>query len=155
MSSQHDRPAAGVNRADFMRATLAASLAVALPGGVMAATGKSAGARMRKRKIASTGEELPVVGCGTWVGFGHAPGTAEYARLPGVLEALFDAGGSLLDSSPMYGRSEKTTGELLAKSSRRAQAFLATKVSMAFFALYFSSRLTTVNSTSRAGRAMA
>jgi aryl-alcohol dehydrogenase-like predicted oxidoreductase len=65
---------------------------------------------MLTRKIPSTGELLPVVGCGTWQGFGHAPGSAEYARLPGVVEALFDAGGTVLDSSPMYGRSEKTTG---------------------------------------------
>ena len=128
MSSIHPERAMGVNRAEFMRATLAVSLAATLPGGVAATTRKSAGAPMRKREIPSTGEELPMVGCGTWVGFGHAPGTAEYARLPGVLQALFDAGGTLLDSSPMYGRSEKTTGELLAQSSRRAQAFLATKV---------------------------
>ncbi|QKV55035.1 aldo/keto reductase [Comamonas antarctica] len=117
-----------MNRAGFLRASLAASLAVALPGGASAAAGSAPASQMRKRRIAKTGEELPVIGCGTWVGFGHAPGTPEYARLPGVLEALFDAGGTLLDSSPMYGRSEQTTGELLARSSRRGQAFLATKV---------------------------
>ncbi|WP_159913921.1 aldo/keto reductase [Pantoea sp. 18069] len=116
--------ATGVNRAQFMRATLAASLAMGLHQGLAAAPARA----MHQRKIASTGEALPVVGCGTWRGFGHAPGTPEYARLPGVLEALFDAGGTLLDSSPMYGRSERTTGELLAQSRRRSQAFLATKV---------------------------
>lgn len=127
MNSIHPE-SAGVNRAGFLRASLAASLAVALPGGASAAAGGAGASQMRKRRIAKTGEELPVIGCGTWVGFGHAPGTPEYARLPGVLEALFDAGGTLLDSSPMYGRSEQTTGELLARSSRRGQAFLATKV---------------------------
>lgn len=118
--------AAVVNRAQFLRASLAAPLALALPGRALAAPGEAS--PMRRRRIGKTGEELPVVGCGTWVGFGHAPGSPEYARLPGVLEALFDAGGTLLDSSPMYGRSEQTTGELLARSGRRGQAFLATKV---------------------------
>nr|WP_245597891.1 aldo/keto reductase [Ottowia thiooxydans] len=83
---------------------------------------------MITRKIPTTGELLPVVGCGTWQGFGHAEGSAEYLRLPGVVDALFEAGGTVLDSSPMYGRSEKTTGELLAKSKHRSKAFLATKV---------------------------
>lgn len=128
MSPNHYENAAGVNRASFLRAALAASLAGALPGVASAAADGARSGAMRKRRIAKTGEQLPVVGCGTWVGFGHAPGTPEYARLPGVLEALFDAGGTLLDSSPMYGRSERTTGELLAQSSRRRQAFLATKV---------------------------
>ncbi len=128
MNPHHLENTAGVNRARFLRAALAASLAASLPGGASAAADGARSGAMRRRRIAKTGEELPVVGCGTWVGFGHAPGTPEYARLPGVLEALFDAGGTLLDSSPMYGRSERTTGELLARSSRRRQAFLATKV---------------------------
>lgn len=120
----HPIEAPAMNRAQFMRATLAASLAMGLQPGLAAAPARA----MQQRKIPSSGEALPVVGCGTWRGFGHAPGTPEYARLPGVLEALFDAGGTLLDSSPMYGRSEKTTGELLAKARHGRQAFLATKV---------------------------
>ncbi|RYF31894.1 MAG: aldo/keto reductase, partial [Comamonadaceae bacterium] len=78
--------------------------------------------------IPSTREALPVIGCGTWIGFDHRPGSAEYQRLPGVLDALFAAGGSVVDSSPMYGRAEETTGELLGASKQRARAFLATKV---------------------------
>lgn len=117
----------GVNRAQFLRTLLAAGLAGNAGAAAPEAPAAPAG-RMQKRRIPATGEELAVVGCGTWVGFGHAPGTPEYARLPAVVEALFDAGGSVLDSSPMYGLAERTTGELLARSSRRGQAFLATKV---------------------------
>ncbi|WGT63469.1 aldo/keto reductase [Variovorax paradoxus] len=84
---------------------------------------------MNTRPIPSTQEALPVVGCGTWIGFDQRPGTDEYKRLPGVLDALFAAGGKLIDSSPMYGRSEETTGDLLAASKQREnKAFLATKV---------------------------
>ncbi len=83
---------------------------------------------MNTRPIPSTGEALPVVGCGTYIGFDQAAGSPGYALLPGVVEALLDAGGSVFDSSPMYGRAEATTGELLAANGRRADTFLATKV---------------------------
>ncbi len=83
---------------------------------------------MNTRPIPSTQEALPVIGCGTWLGFDYSPGTAEYARLPGVLDALFDAGGRVVDSSPMYGRAEANTGDLLAAAKTRDKAFLATKV---------------------------
>ncbi len=80
------------------------------------------------RPIPSTQEALPVVGCGTWIGFDQRPGSAEYQRLAGVVDALFAAGGRVIDSSPMYGRAEETTGELLTASGQRSKAFLATKV---------------------------
>ena len=80
------------------------------------------------RPIPSTGEALPVIGCGTYIGFDVAPGSPGYGQLPGVLDALFAAGGSVLDSSPMYGRAEATTGELLAAAGSRDKAFIATKV---------------------------
>lgn len=83
---------------------------------------------MITRPIPSSGEALPVIGCGTWLGFDVAPGSSGFQRLPGVLEALFAAGGSVLDSSPMYGRAQAATGELLAASPERGKAFLATKV---------------------------
>jgi diketogulonate reductase-like aldo/keto reductase len=45
-----------------------------------------------------------------------------------VLQCLFAAGGSVLDSSPMYGRAEQAVGRLLAASGTRSRAFIATKV---------------------------
>ena len=83
---------------------------------------------MNTRPIPATGEPLPVIGCGTYLGFDRAPGSADFEELPGVVAALLDAGGRVLDSSPMYGRAEATTGELLAASGRRDEVFLATKV---------------------------
>jgi diketogulonate reductase-like aldo/keto reductase len=71
---------------------------------------------------------LPVIGLGTYINFDVAPATADYQRLPDVLRALFAAGGSVVDSSPMYGRAEQTTGELLEAMTPRPTAFLATKV---------------------------
>ncbi|MCC7275105.1 MAG: aldo/keto reductase [Alphaproteobacteria bacterium] len=95
-----------------------------------AATGRAAmaGERMATRPIPSTGEALPVVGCGTWRTFDVGAGTAERAPLAAVLDALFAAGGSVIDSSPMYGASEGVVGDLLAAAGSRDRAFLATKV---------------------------
>jgi aryl-alcohol dehydrogenase-like predicted oxidoreductase len=83
---------------------------------------------MHTRPIPSSGERLPVVGCGTYVGFDAEPGSSSYRELPAVLKTLFDAGGSVIDSSPMYGRAETSVGELLEASQAHGRAFLATKV---------------------------
>ncbi|HTR87185.1 MAG TPA: aldo/keto reductase [Reyranella sp.] len=95
-----------------------------LGGPAMAETG----APMNKRKIQSTGEMLPVIGLGTWRGFDVGTATADRAPLADVLAALFEAGGSVIDSSPMYGRAEGVTGDLLSEAGTRDKAFIATKV---------------------------
>ena len=83
---------------------------------------------MHVRPIPSTGEALPVIGCGTYMGFDRAPGSAGFADLSGVLAALFDAGGRVVDSSPMYGKAEAAVGEHLAAGGPQRRPFLATKV---------------------------
>jgi aryl-alcohol dehydrogenase-like predicted oxidoreductase len=83
---------------------------------------------MHTRPIPSTGEQLPVIGCGTYRGFDVRPDGAAYARLHQVLAALFAAGGSVVDSSPMYGKAEAVAGGLLAESKAHDKAFIATKV---------------------------
>lgn len=83
---------------------------------------------MHTRAIPSTGEPLPVIGCGTYLGFDHSPGSAAFAALPGVLRALFDAGGTVVDSSPMYGKAEAALGQVLDEAGVRSRAFVATKV---------------------------
>ena len=83
---------------------------------------------MLTRPIPSTGEEIPVIGLGTWRAFDV--GTDEAARRPlrEVLRLFLDAGGRIIDSSPMYGRAEGVTGDLMAELPRHPRAFLATKV---------------------------
>ena len=116
-----------MTRAEFLRLSAGAIVACTLGGRAPRSLASPAPA-MRKRPIPSSGEALPVIGLGTYQGFDVTPGSAAYAQLPGVLRALFAAGGSVIDSSPMYGRAEATTGELLAASGTRSQAFLAAKV---------------------------
>jgi aryl-alcohol dehydrogenase-like predicted oxidoreductase len=83
---------------------------------------------MDTRAIPSTGEQLPVIGCGTWKAFDVAPDGASVEQLTGVLRALFDAGGSMVDSSPMYGRAESVVGKCLSTLKPPDRAFVATKV---------------------------
>lgn len=83
---------------------------------------------MLTRNIPSSGEALPMIGVGTYRGFDVAPRSDEYKRLAKVLDELFRAGGTVIDSSPMYGRAEQSTGELLSIHQPRSPAFLATKV---------------------------
>src|SRR6516162_4903413 len=84
--------------------------------------------RMQRRKIPSSGEMLPVVGCGTWRTFDVGASAQDRAPLVEVLRILFEAGGSVIDSSPMYGAAEGVDGDLLAAAGSRDKAFIATKV---------------------------
>jgi diketogulonate reductase-like aldo/keto reductase len=110
-----------MSRRHFMRAAVGA--------GVLGVTGKLAMASsMMTRPIPKTGERLPVIGLGTWQTFDV--GAAKSAREPlkEVLREFVRLGGSVIDSSPMYGRSESVTGDLAAELGLQKQLFLATKV---------------------------
>jgi diketogulonate reductase-like aldo/keto reductase len=83
---------------------------------------------MRSRAIPSSGEMMPVVGLGTWPVFDVGEGEAARRPLRKVARLLLDSGARIIDSSPMYGRAEAVTGDLLAELQARPSAFLATKV---------------------------
>lgn len=83
---------------------------------------------MLSRPIPSTGELMPVIGLGTWPVFDVGAGEAVSRPLREVVQLLLDAGSRMIDSSPMYGRAEAVTGDLLVDLHARPRAFLATKV---------------------------
>jgi aryl-alcohol dehydrogenase-like predicted oxidoreductase len=83
---------------------------------------------MRGRTISSTGEELPVIGLGTWQTFDVGGGAAARAPLRTVLQDFAAAGAKVVDSSPMYGRSEQVVGDLVRDLDLRSRLFIATKV---------------------------
>jgi len=85
-------------------------------------------AEMNKRSIPSTGESIPIVGLGTWQTFDVGGGTADRAPLQEVLKQLVTQGGMVVDSSPMYGRSEQVVGDLSKAEQLTDQLFMATKV---------------------------
>ncbi len=80
---------------------------------------------MNTRPIPRTGEQLPVIGMGTWQTF-DVDGTPD--ALVDVITKLLDGGARVIDSSPMYGKAETATGSLLAKTNKLGVPFLATKV---------------------------
>lgn len=78
---------------------------------------------METRAFGATGIELPVIGMGSWQTLDLPAGEQPLADQ--VVSSALDAGTTVFDSSPMYGRSEEVLGKALAP--RRADAFLATK----------------------------
>jgi aryl-alcohol dehydrogenase-like predicted oxidoreductase len=102
--------------------TLGALLAL---GGERATLARTA---MTTRTIPKSGEKLPCVGLGTWQTFDVGTAPAERAAVQEVLRTFFAAGGTVIDSSPMYGRAEQVTGEAVAAIGAAGKPFLATKV---------------------------
>jgi aryl-alcohol dehydrogenase-like predicted oxidoreductase len=83
---------------------------------------------MSTRVIPKSGEKLPCVGLGTWQTFDIGSSAAEKSAVADVLRAFFDAGGRVIDSSPMYGRAEQATGDAVTALGATGKPFLATKV---------------------------
>ncbi|HEY5952117.1 MAG TPA: aldo/keto reductase [Kofleriaceae bacterium] len=82
---------------------------------------------LHTRAIPKSGEQLPVVGLGTWQTFDVGSGKDERKAVAEVLAKFLAAGMKVIDSSPMYGRAEEVTGDELA-GIKDAAPFLATKV---------------------------
>lgn len=91
---------------------------------------------LQTRIIPSSGERLPVVGLGTWQAFdiaGERPEPdathlAMQTEAAAALQRFVELGGSLVDSSPMYGSAEQMLGTLAARQSLHPKLFIATKV---------------------------
>ena len=81
-----------------------------------------------RRAIPSSGEQLPVMGLGTYQAFDVGDDASAREQLRRVLRDLVAKGGSVIDSSPMYGRAEGVVGDLSAELELRPSLFLATKV---------------------------
>jgi diketogulonate reductase-like aldo/keto reductase len=82
---------------------------------------------MITRIIPSSGEILPVIGLGTWQTF-NVSDKSTYPALETVLQTLHRGGGSLIDSSPMYGMAEQVIGDITSGMDTRNDFFYATKV---------------------------
>ena len=69
-----------------------------------------------------------MIGVGTYQTFDVSKNAANRAALEEVLRTLVRHGGSVVDSSPMYGRAEAVVGDLAHQAGLTASLFLATKV---------------------------
>lgn len=83
---------------------------------------------MHTRPIPATGEALPVIGLGTYQVLDVDDTAAATTPLEPVVRAFVDGGGTVIDSSPMYGNAETIAGTLTERLALRRRVFLATKV---------------------------
>jgi diketogulonate reductase-like aldo/keto reductase len=83
---------------------------------------------MHERTLGRTTTSLPVIGMGSSNTFDVGDSASERAPLAEVLHALHEAGGKVIDTSPMYGRSEVVLGDLTTQMRPRPPFWLATKV---------------------------
>jgi diketogulonate reductase-like aldo/keto reductase len=98
-----------------------------MTGNIRAQQPQATGAAI-KRAIPSTGEQIPVIGLGTYQAFDVGNDAPAREQLREVLRELVAKGGSVIDSSPMYGRAESVAGDMTAELNLRPSLFLATKV---------------------------
>ncbi len=91
-------------------------------------TSTSSSGHMLARPIGRTAERLPVIGMGSSNTFDVGVAPVERAPLVDVLRELTAAGGSVVDTSPMYGRSEGVLGDLIEELALRPRLWIATKV---------------------------
>ena len=104
---------------------------LAAQGAGLAIGGAEAQARKRPlvlRPIPSSGEMIPGIGMGTSRTFDTAGDEKTLATLSEILSAFFAGGGTVIDSSPMYGEAESRVGDVLRQKSSRPNVFAATKV---------------------------
>jgi diketogulonate reductase-like aldo/keto reductase len=116
------------SRRTFTRCLLQASAGCLLLPGTWPALPLTLSQKMLTRPIPATGELLPALGLGTWQTFDVGPAPQDREPLQQVLRLFADMGGTLIDSSPMYGRSEEVTGDLSVALGLEKKLFLATKV---------------------------
>ncbi len=88
---------------------------------------KEAIAPILKKKIPSTREMIPVIGMGTWITFNVGKIKSLRDQRTEVLKAFLNAGGTVIDSSPMYGSSEEVLGYAINKLAAQEEVFAATK----------------------------
>lgn len=111
-----------LNRRQFIQAATGLATGLLLPG---MAAGEDEPIR---KAIPSSGELLPVIGMGTSRTFETGGDPEMLARLQAVMQAFFDHGGGMIDSSPMYGSAQRVIGQLLPGITGERNLFSATKV---------------------------
>jgi diketogulonate reductase-like aldo/keto reductase len=101
---------------------------LALIAAMLAAPRLVQAAEPMQRAIPSTGEKLPVIGLGTWQVLDVAAAGPDFDAAERTVRGFLAARGRLIDSSPMYGRSEERIGDILSRIGPQAPVFLATKI---------------------------
>ncbi|PKR47481.1 MULTISPECIES: aldo/keto reductase [Thalassospira] len=120
-----------IDRRRFMQGAgalgLSASLGALMPGVAHGALRKDVPDIIRKQ-VPSTGEAIPAVGLGSWITFNVGNDMALRDQCADVVSAFFNAGGRMIDSSPMYGSAQEVIGYCLDKLGAHDRVFSTDKV---------------------------
>lgn len=114
-----------ISRRELIRQLLATGATAALWPLVAAAQARGP---IITRRIPSSGEAIPVIGLGSWITFNVGDDSAARDSCTNVMRAFFEAGGRMIDSSPMYGSSQDVIGYGLTRLRFPSSLFSAEKV---------------------------
>lgn len=117
-----------MSQTDDRRPRLTRRHAIALIAAAAATPRLATAAQPILRAIPASGEKLPALGLGTWQVLDVPPAGAEFEAALGAVRSFLAAGGRVIDSSPMYARSEARIGDILAALAPAEKPFLATKI---------------------------
>jgi len=110
------------------RRTLLKGMAAAASAAILPIPALRAQDSFHTKPIHSTGEQMPIVGLGSWITFNVGNDPKLLDECAAVMAAFFEAGGRMIDCSPMYGSSQPTIGYGLKKLGYPDAVFSAEKV---------------------------
>ncbi|MBT7954396.1 MAG: aldo/keto reductase [Rhodospirillaceae bacterium] len=112
-----------LSRRSVLSGLAATGIASAIPTGIV-----QAAKPLHLRKLHSTGETIPAIGLGSFITLDVGSSLGQWRSRQQVVQAFLDEGGRMIDSSPMYGSSEKMIGRFLKRIANKQNLFATTKV---------------------------
>lgn len=116
-----------ITRRDYLKNSALTVAALSLPTSLL----KALEGDIITRAIPSSGEQIPIVGLGSSATFRTVAQSDDVSPLRDVLKTLFDNGGTVFDTAPGYGASERVAGRLVQELGATDKVFWATKVNVA------------------------
>jgi len=116
-----------LTRRDYLKNSALIGAACAWPAGLLRAF-ESEG--LITRAVPKTGEELPIVGLGSSATFRSVAQSDDVSALAAVMETMLENGGTVFDTAPSYGASEKVSGQIARDGGMTDDIFWATKVNV-------------------------
>ena len=116
-----------ISRRDYLKYSALAGAACAIPAQLIHAAHHEG---LITRAVPKTGEELPIVGLGSSASFRKIAASDDVSPVRDVIRALLDNGGTVFDTAPSYGASERVAGEIVQQMGATEKIFWATKVNV-------------------------
>ena len=94
--------------------------------GAPSPSSRGSGGGVITRTVGRSGQRLPAIGLGTFMTFDKLPG-AQRGHLREVMKRYWEHGGRVIDTSPLYGGSELSVGDLATDLGITNEMFLTNK----------------------------